>query len=410
MSSAASSVPRPDLGPPPEPPKGFRIGGVAAGIKSDPKLPDVAVFASDRPCTAAGVFTRNRVTAAPVQLSRGRVPSETTRAVVVNSGNANACTGAQGLHDARRMAGLTAEHVGCKEPAVLVCSTGIIGTALPMDRIERGIALAVKRLNTCSAALESAARALMTTDTVPKWSERLVASPQGDVRVVGLAKGAAMIAPQLATMLAVVLTDAPIAAHRADALLRRAVDRSFNCISVDGHTSTNDTVLLLASGAAPVSAEAVDEAALGRALEEVCIDLAKAIVADAEGGSHRVTIAVEGARDMQQAKQVARAIADSPLVKTAVYGADPNWGRILSAAGYAGVEFNPDDAVLWLQETLIYEKGTPVRFDAGALSDAMRRAFDVSIRLELAQGAAQACFWTSDLTEEYIRLNAQYHT
>lgn len=409
MSAASSDRERPQPSPPPAPPRGFRLRGVATGIKSDPTVRDLAVVACDGPCAAAGVFTQNRVTAAPVQISRERVPSEAVRAVVINSGNANACTGAQGLQDARRMAAVTAEHVGCEEDAVLVCSTGIIGTMLPMERVERGIALAIGQLEASAEALESAGRAMMTTDTVPKWSQRTVAAREGEVRVAGLAKGAAMIAPRMGTMLAVVLTDARLRPERADDMLRSAVERSFNCISIDGHTSTNDTVLLLCSGAA-ASAGAVDDAKLSAAIEEVCVDLAKAIVADAEGGSHRVTVDIQGARNDGEAKRLARAIAESPLVKTAIYGADPNWGRIVSAAGYAGVEFEPEEVTLWLEDTLVYEKGAPTSFDAEAVSMALRSRFDVRVRLKLGHGQAAARFWSSDLTEAYIRLNAEYHT
>lgn len=410
MGNAASSPERPQPGPAPQPPQGFRLGGVASGIKSKATLRDVALFACDRPCTAAGVFTQNRVTAAPVQLSRERVPSEAVRAIVLNSGNANACTGPQGLEDARHMVRLTAEHLNCESSAVLVCSTGVIGELLPMDRVARGIALAAEQLGTSTSALESAARAMMTTDTVPKWSHRLVPSPGGNFSVVGLAKGAAMVAPRLATMLAVVMTDAPLGAQRAQQILQRAVDQSFNCISVDGHTSTNDTVLLLCSGAAPLHDHVVDDAALAAAVKEVCVDLAKAIVADAEGARHRVTIDVHGARTDQEAKQIARAVAESPLVKTAVYGADPNWGRIVSAAGYAGVEFDPQKVALWLEGALLYEDGVPVSFDADALSETLRSRFDVHIRLQFDRGQATARFWTCDLTEEYVQLNAEYHT
>ena len=230
------------------------------------------------------------------------------------------------------------------------------------------------------------------------------------MNVVGIAKGAAMLSPKLATMLAVVLTDAPLDPQTADRMLRDAVDRSFNCISIDAHTSTNDAVLMLASGAAGVSGESVDLDALAMAAREVCVDLAKAIVSDAEGGGHLVTIDVEDARTADDARRIARSIADSPLLKTALHGADPNWGRIISAAGNAGMEFEEQDLTLWLNGVLLYKQGDPVAFDERGLSNELRANFDVHIRLLLNQGTAKSRFWACDLTAEYIRLNTEYPT
>lgn len=371
----------------------------------------MAMIVADDRCTAAGVFTQNRVVAAPVRVSRSRVPASGVRGVLLNSGNANACTGAAGLENARRMAALAAGRIGCEPEQVLVCSTGIIGERLPMERIEAACGDLFARLGNGPESVEAAARAMMTTDTVPKYSGRSAAIDGATVQVTGLAKGAAMIGPNMATMLAVVLTDAPLNAETADRLLRDAVGDSFNAISVEGHMSTNDTVLLLAGGAAhPGELSVSGTEALAGLISDVCVELAKAIVDDAEGAQHRITIDVEGLRSRDEARRVARTVADSPLVKTAVYGADPNWGRIVSAAGYAGVDFEEEQLSLWLNDVLLYEHGMPVAFDAERLSDHLRQGREVHIRLAFALGQAASRFWTSDLTEEYIRLNAEYHT
>ncbi len=392
-------------------PGGFRASGVACGIKRDPAKLDLTLVVSDRPAAAAGVFTRNRVAAAPVRLSRTRVPSDQARAVVANSGNANACTGAAGLANARRMTDLVATGLGSPADAVLVCSTGVIGEPLPMARIELGIARALDSLSGEAGALERAARGIMTTDTVPKLVTRDAELDGTRIRVSGIAKGAAMIGPNMGTMLSFLLTDARIAAHELQGMLARAVERSFNCISVEGHTSTNDTVLALASGAAgaeALSGEAADRfAAL---LADACTELAQKIVRDAEGAKHFVTIDVVGMASEPDALRIAQTVAGSPLVKTAIYGADPNWGRFVSAAGYAGVPFDEMELRLWLNGTLLFERGAPVPFDARAVSERLRGERDVDLRLEFSLGTASCRWWTCDLTEEYVRLNADYHT
>ena len=392
-------------------PVGFRSAAVACGIKRDPNKFDLTLIVSDRPAAAAGVFTQNRVAAAPVQVSRGRVPAAGVRAIVANSGNANACTGEAGLTDARRMTELVATQLGCPPQAVLVCSTGVIGERLPMAKIEPGIRQAAERLTAGPDALEQAARGIMTTDTVPKFVTHVLELDGRTVRLAGLAKGAAMIGPNMATMLAFVLTDASIDHATLHRLLRVAVDRSFNMISVEGHTSTNDTVLALANGASggpPLAGAALEKFA--GSLDELCVELAQAIVRDAEGARHFVTIEVEGLRTADEARRVAKAIAESALVKTAIYGADPNWGRIVSAAGYCGVEFDERDASLWLDGRLLYERGVPVAFDARAASDRLRSEKNTQLRMRFELGTARCRFWTCDLTEEYIKLNADYHT
>lgn len=394
-------------------PSGYFAAATACGIKRDSSKLDVSLIVSDRPAAAAGVFTQNRVAAAPVRLCRQRVPSHGVRAIVVNSGNANACTGEAGFEDAKEMASLAADQIGCAAEAVLVCSTGIIGERLPMQKIRSGIAAAAQRLSADSNGLELAARGIMTTDTRHKIAARSVQLDKDTVRIAGIAKGAAMIGPNMATMLSFVLTDASIASDMLQAMLKGAVDSSFNMISVEGHTSTNDTVLAMANGAAGDRLDSYSDrafATFSSALGDVCTELAQSIVSDAEGAKHFVTIEVEGLRTAAEARRVAKTVAESPLVKTAIYGADPNWGRIVSAAGYCGVDFTERDLSLWLDGRLLYDHGVPVEFDAHAASERLRREPATYVRLKFELGTSGCKFWTSDLTEEYVKLNADYHT
>ncbi len=387
----------------------YRYAGVHCGLRPDPDRRDLALVVSDTPAVAAGVFTQNRVAAAPVQVCRERLPAQGARGVVICSGNANACTGAQGLADARRMADLAAECVGCEAHAMLVCSTGVIGRLLPMPVIEAGIRTAAVRLASDAAALDAAAHAILTTDTRIKVSTRSLQLDGREVRLTGFAKGAAMIGPNMATMLAFVLTDAPVAVEHLARLAPRAAAETFNCTTVEGHTSTNDSLLLFANGSGPpLQGEARDR--FDQGVTAVCADLARAIAADAEGAAHLITIDVEGLREVGEARRVARAVAESPLVKTAVFGADPNWGRIVSAAGYAGVPFEEKDLSLWLGDHLLYQAGTPMAFDAAAASAYLKNHRDISIRLRFTLGSARCTFWTCDLTYEYVRLNADYTT
>ena len=392
-------------------PKGFTASGVYCGVKEDTSKLDLSLLASDRDAVGVGVYTQNLVQAAPVVLDRERTPGESFRAVVVNSGVANACTGAQGKQDAENMATLTGEALSVDPAGVLVMSTGVIGEHLPMDKIASGITAAAEGLGDCEESLEASARGIMTTDTVTKVRTRTVEIGGRTVTVTGVAKGAAMIGPNMATMLATVLTDAPVAAADAQAALSDAVVESFNCISVDGHTSTNDTVLLLANGAAggePLAGKDLD--AFRATLLEVCEDLAIAIPADGEGATHLVTVEVHGAATRDDAIRIGKTVADSPLVKTAIAGADPNWGRIVSAAGYAGVPFDPEHVALLINGLLVYEKGTPVPFDEAVVSESIRSQRDTLLVLILGEGKSSARFWTTDLTAEYVRLNADYRT
>ena len=391
-------------------PGGFRAAAVKAGIKPSGGL-DLAVLIADRPCAAAGTFTTNRVAAAPVLWDRRIVPSADVRAIVINAGNANAATGDPGLKNTRRTAEAAAERIGCRADQVLVASTGVIGHQLPMDRLLDGLGRAFEAASPEAGAFHEASRAIMTTDSRPKVVSLRQVLGGDEVTVLGIAKGAAMIGPRMATMLGFFLTDAPIAPEDLGPILAEAVEKSFNCISVEGHTSTNDTVLLLASGLpdrAPLRGN--DLRTFATMIDGSCAELARMIPDDGEGATHLITIDVEGCRDREQARSIARAVADSPLVKTAIHGADPNWGRIVSAAGYAGVPFDESELSLWLDGVPLYQDGVPIDFDAEAVSAKIRGEREVIIRLALRQGTTSIRFWTCDLTAEYIRLNADYTT
>ena len=392
-------------------PQGFSAAGVYTRVKRNTSKLDLSLIVSDRPAVASGVYTQNVVCGAPVELNRERTPYDTARAVVINSGVANACTGEQGVRDALEMAQRTADACDLRQEDVLVMSTGLIGELLPMDKINPGIVAAAAVLSDSDDALVDAARGMMTTDTTQKIRSREINLDSGKVLVTGIAKGAAMIGPNMATMLAVIMTDAAITVEAAQAGLKDAADESFNCISVDGHTSTSDTVLLLANGAAGGEVlSGSDLAKFQATLVEVCEDLAQSIPADGEGATHLITVEVHGCKTRKDAVTIAKTIADSPLVKTAVAGADPNWGRIVSAAGYAGIAFDPAQVSLLVNGMLLYEKGAPVEFDAAAVSKSIQADRDTGILLLLDEGTASARFWTTDLTAEYVRLNADYHT
>lgn len=392
-------------------PQGFRVTGLKCGIKRDTTREDLSMFVADRPCVAAGVYTQNQVVAAPVIVDRQRTPSDRIRVVVVNSGNANACTGVRGVEDAIEMARLAAESIGAEGQQALVLSTGIIGEPLPIEKIRAGIAQGVTQLGNDPTDLHLAARGMMTTDTVPKVAGAEFAAGGRRYLVSGVAKGAAMIGPRMATMLGLVLTDAPLAARDAQQILSDTVEETFNCISVEGHMSTNDTVLLLANGAAGgeiLSGESL--ASFRVAVMQVCTELARAIPNDGEGATHLMEVVVSGCRTRDDARRIARSIADSPLVKTAVSGADPNWGRIVSAAGYAGVPFDPATVVLHVNRFELYREGTPVPFQAAEVSESIRSERTTLIEFDLGQGDASIRFWSCDLTAEYVHLNADYHT
>ncbi|MFP6620131.1 MAG: bifunctional glutamate N-acetyltransferase/amino-acid acetyltransferase ArgJ [Pirellulaceae bacterium] len=392
-------------------PAGFQWSAVHCGIKQDASVDDYVLVRCLPQTVAAGVYTRNRVFAAPVAWDRSRTPSGDIRVVVVNSGNANACTGDQGWQDVQAMALSAAEACDAGAEQALVMSTGIIGEFLPMQKILPAARQAAACLADDEVAFMAAARGILTTDQGPKVSSTTVEMDGQTICLAGMAKGAGMIGPDMATMLAMVMTDAALEPAAAQAILSQAIERSFNCISVEGHTSTNDTVLLLASGAhgqQPLSGAALEEFA--RALDAVCVELAKQIPADGEGASHLITIDVQGAASREDARQIAQTIANSNLVKAGVAGADPNWGRIISAVGYAGVEIDPDRVRVAINGFDLYQDGAPVPFDVAEVSSSIAGNAETSIVVAIGNGEAAARFWTSDLTADYVRFNSEFHT
>jgi glutamate N-acetyltransferase / amino-acid N-acetyltransferase len=389
-------------------PDGFRAAGVAAGLKT--QGPDVALIVSDYPAHAAAVFTTNRVQAAPILVSREhlRATHGRARAIVVNSGNANACTGAQGLADARRMAAAAGEALELAAEQVLVASTGVIGHALPMEKVEAGIREAAAALAPVAAP---AAAAIMTTDLVPKAAAVEFELGGRPVRIGGICKGSGMIGPHLATMLAFLTTDADVWPEVLHPALAAVAARTFNCTTVDGDTSTNDTLAILANGRSGVAVRPNSPAlqAFEAALEHVCTQLARALARDGEGATKLIEIQVRGARNAVDARRIAMTIANSPLVKTAFFGNDPNWGRLMMAAGRAGVRFDPNHADLWIGDIQLVRHGEPLPFDRDAAAAAMKQP-EVLTTLELAEGASNARVWTCDFSYDYVRINAEYHT
>ena len=392
--------------------RGFRAAAVEAGIK--PGRTDLALVVSDRPCVAAGVFTTNLAKAAPVLVSAEHLSAGSARAVLVNAGCANAATGAQGLADARESAALTAAALGCPVTEALVCSTGVIGVNLPMDKVRAAIPLAVSGLSTDGGT--AAARAIMTTDTKPKESSRRVDLGGVAVTVGGMAKGAGMIAPSLAplhaTMLAFFTTDATIDRTMLDRALMDAVGPTFNRITVDSDTSTNDTAIILASGAA--GATVINEPGpayhvLRDAFREVCRDLALMMIRDGEGVQRIAEVVVKGAKSSDDALRIARTIADSPLVKTALHGGDPNWGRIMAAAGRAGVDFDIDKVDIHIGDVFVCEGGAARTYDEAVAHQAML-SDPGRLTVDLHAGEASESMWMCDLTKSYVDINAHYRT
>jgi len=394
-------------------PKGFQAAAVHAGIKTS-QTPDVGLLICDTLATAAAVFTTNQVVAAPVKIGRRHVAKGKLRGIVVNSGNANACTGKQGENDAIHMCQLAAKIARCSAREILPSSTGIIGHLLPMDKIERGIVQAGQSLgNTIHNALLFAA-AILTTDLKRKSAAASFKVGKHTAVLAGVCKGSGMIGPRLglphATMLAYLTTDAHLPATLLRKLLLKAADQSFNAVTVDDQTSTNDTACLLASGASGVR---IDSAAAIRsfqaALNEVCQSLAYQIAADGEGATKVVSILVDKAASDSQAALIARSIANSPLVKCAMNGNDPNWGRIVCAAGQTPAKFDPAKAVLRLQGTVVFHKGAPAPFNTHQVSKSLN-ASEVNVVLTCNIGRGSATCWTCDLSKGYVTINADYHT
>jgi glutamate N-acetyltransferase / amino-acid N-acetyltransferase len=387
-------------------PLGFRAGAAMAGVKTGKRERlDVALIVSDRPCAAAGVFTTNQVIAAPCVVTRRHLERGAIRAIAVNSGIANACTGDQGDHDAIAMAEAAAKVVGCSPYEVAVASTGVIGWPLPVDRIAKAFA----EIELGENDWNGVARAMMTTDTKPKSIGVTLDLAAGAVHLRGLAKGAGMIHPNMATLLAFVMTDADVATTDLRRILRGAADASFNAISIDGDTSTNDTLLLLANGASGVRPQGADLVAFESGVRGLCEMLARAIVVDGEGVTRVFEVNVTGAISDADARLAARTITTSNLVKTAIHGADPNWGRILAAAGRSGAKVDQGRATVRIANVAVFEDGKPAIFD----TDAVRAAFsqkDIAIAVDLGVGDGRARAWGTDLSEEYVRINAEYTT
>lgn len=396
---------------------GMRAAGISAGFRKNPERKDMALVVSDKTCVCAATFTQNRFCAAPVQVSRPRAASGHARAVVLNSGNANAATGEPGLRCAEKACALVAEALNCDEKDVLVASTGVIGVQLPFEPYVTGVPAIVDALAASPAAAHDAACAVMTTDTHPKEVAFAGPVPQADggtvtVHVGGFVKGSGMIQPNMATMLCVLSTDAPVTPEAAHAALLSAVRQTFNKVTVDSDTSTNDTCILFATGAA--GGDAIDEAspafpAVAAAIKGACTDLARQIAADGEGSTKLVTVDVLGAATQADADKVAFAIANSPLVKTAIFGHDANWGRVAAAAGKCGVPFSQEDVDIDFMGVPVLRAGLPVPMD----EDDMLRRFEqpeIDIAISLGAGEAHSRVWTCDLTHDYVKINGEYRT
>jgi glutamate N-acetyltransferase / amino-acid N-acetyltransferase len=390
-------------------PAGFRAAGVACGIKKTKGL-DLALIVSDAPASAAAVFTTNKAQAAPVLVAKARLQASggRARAIVINSGCANACTGPDGLRTAEIMADAAARVANAAASEVLVASTGVIGVALDRRLVTDGIAAAARELSRDGGP--SAARAIMTTDPFPKEAAVEVTTPSGTFRVGGIAKGSGMIEPLMATMLAVVTTDAQVPPALLQRALSAVTDVTFNAITVDGECSTNDCVFVMANGASGVAIGEAEYGLLVDALTRVCEPLAVGIVRGGEGATKLVTIEVSGGRTDAEAKQAARAVANSPLVKTAIHGADPNWGRLVAVMGRAGVGFDLDRARVRIGDVELFADGRPFDERAPQASDHLMGR-DVLLRLDLGTGGAGAArMWTCDLSADYVKINAEYRT
>ena len=399
--------------------RGFRAGTAACGIKAftagaaaipSGQRDDLCIVHSEHVCDTGGVFTTNKVKSASVVIDHLHLMHNRVQALVINSGNANACTGAQGFKDALQMAKMTADRLDLDPDQVLVGSTGVIGRYLPMDAIKVGIAAATSRL--AAEHGEQAARAIMTTDTVPKTATLELEIGGKTVRVGGMCKGSGMIHPNMATMLAYVTTDATVEPGLTARIVKSIADRSFNQVTVDGDSSTNDTFLLLANGAAgntPVRAGTVEADALESAILDVAQQLARAIARDGEGATKLITVKVQGAATDAEARQAARTVASSSLVKTAVHGGDPNWGRIVCALGYSGAELAIDRLHLTVGGLVVFERGSGVQVDLGAVRAAFEQP-EIEIMATLGLGPGQAEAWGCDLSAEYVRINADYTT
>jgi glutamate N-acetyltransferase/amino-acid N-acetyltransferase len=393
---------------------GFQTTGVAAGIKKQGGL-DLALVVADRLCTAAAVFTTNRVQAAPVLFSQALIERNAhgIRAVVINSGCANAVTGEQGMRNTQLTARAVETALGFEPDSVFVMSTGVIGQQLPMEQLTAGVTMAAGQLAPSAEAVYTAAQAIMTTDTRPKVASLRTTIAGTPITLVGICKGAGMIHPDMATLLALVWTDAAIEQDALNSALHYAADRSFNCMTVDGDTSTNDTLLVLANGVASTPSIAAHDVenflSFRDALTTVCVELAKMVARDGEGATKFVTISVTGAHSFEEARQAGRTIATSSLVKTALYGADANWGRVLAAVGRSGVKIDPQRLALWFDDVQLVAVGAPLPYSEADAHATLTKP-EVQIRVDLGLGDGLATVWTCDFSHEYVSINAEYRT
>lgn len=390
-------------------PQGFKAAGVRAGIKKSGNL-DVAVIHTEKEAAVAGVFTQNLVAAAPVRVSKIVVGTGSAHAIVANAGCANACTGEQGLRDAEQMAEITAKELNCNYDDVIVASTGVIGVNLPMDKMEVGIKNAVAELSTEGSV--NAGNAIVTTDTYSKACATEIEIGGKEVRFGAIAKGSGMIRPNMATMLCFITTDAAIDQKLLQGALSEINEVTFNMVSVDGDMSTNDMVIVLANGAAgnaKITERNADYAKFYSTLKEICTELAKRIAADGEGATKFLTIQVNGTETFDDAKKVGMSIANSPLVKTAFFGEDPNWGRVICAVGYSGVKIAPEKTVIKFGGIPVYAHSVGAKYDADALKKVMA-AKEIVIDVELGLGEESATVWSCDFSYEYVKINGEYHT
>ena len=390
-------------------PQGFQAAGVKAGIKKSGNL-DVAVIYTEQEAAVAGTFTQNAVASAPVRASKKVVATGMAHAITANAGCANACTGEQGEKDAAAMQDITATALGCKADDVVVASTGVIGVNLPMDKMETGIKQAVKELSTEGS--ENAGKAIITTDTYSKSCATEITLGGKEVRFGAIAKGSGMIQPNMATMLCFITTDAAIDSKLLQKALAEIVEVSFNMISIDGDMSTNDMVIVLANGAAgnaKITEENEDYKLFKATLQNICQELSKKIAADGEGATKFLTISVTGARNFAEAKTIGMSVAKSPLVKTAFFGEDPNWGRVICAVGYAGVPMDPNKTVVKFGDIPVYANGVGADYDEAELRKVME-AHDIVIGIDMGEGDAKADIWSCDFSYEYVKINGEYHT
>lgn len=395
-------------------PKGFCSAGISVGIRKKSPKPDLAVFYSEKLCNAAGVFTTNRIQAAPIIVSRGNIKSGSSQAIVANSGCANACTGARGLSDAHKMCSLAAQELSLKKENVLVASTGVIGQFLPMDKVRMGIKKIASLIQfpgpSDSRLVFQSVRAIMTTDTVPKVCRRQFKVGGKKVVLWACAKGSGMIHPNMATMLCFILTDAGLLPSVMREMLRPEVEKTFNSLSVDGDTSTNDCVFFLSNGLSGAQIKSrTEKLRFQKHLGEICYSLATQMASDGEGATKRIEIFVQGARTDAEAKKLAETVATSPLVKTAFFGEDANWGRILAAVGRSGVSLNPQKIDLYFGPICAARNGQPTRFSEKETKKILKQKV-VPIRIVLHQGKGQTRYLTCDFSIDYVKINADYRS